>query len=97
MGESLERMGYAVTALAAADLTADRLRRFDAVVLGVRAFNTRNDLAPGLPALFAYAAAGGTVIVQYQTQEYDHNYGPYPFALSGDPEKVVDRSFLPKP
>jgi hypothetical protein len=30
------------------------------------------------------------VIVQYQTQEYDHNYGPYPLTLSGDPEKVVE-------
>ena len=65
--ESLGRMGYAVTPLTPADLTAEKLAHFDAVVLGVRAFNTRDDLAPRLPALFAYAEKGGTVIVQYNT------------------------------
>ena len=35
------------------------------VVIGVRAFNVRNDLAAHLPALFAYVEAGGNVIVQY--------------------------------
>jgi hypothetical protein len=32
------------------------------------------------------------LIVQYNTREYDHNYGPYPISLTGDPEKVVDES-----
>jgi len=61
----LEQMGYEVAELAGADLAAERLRGFDAVVIGVRAFNTRTDLAPRLPALFAYVEAGGTVVEQY--------------------------------
>ena len=48
-----------------ADLTPEQLRGFDAVVIGVRAFNVRTDLAAHLPALFAYVEDGGTVIVQY--------------------------------
>jgi hypothetical protein len=60
-------MGYAVTELTGKDLTAERLAGFDAVVIGIRAFNTRTDLTTGLPALFAYCEAGGTVIVQYNT------------------------------
>ena len=65
--ESLTAMGYHVTTLTGADLTADRLGGFDAVVLGVRAFNVRTDLLPGLSALFAYAESGGTVVEQYNT------------------------------
>jgi hypothetical protein len=64
---SLEQMGYAVTTVSGADLTADRLKAFDAIVIGVRAFNTRTDLAAGLPALFAYVESGGTVVDQYNT------------------------------
>ena len=67
VAESLGQMGYAVTPLTGADLTAARLKAFDAVVIGVRAFNTRTDLAPQLPALFAYVEAGGTVVEQYNT------------------------------
>ncbi|HZZ19131.1 MAG TPA: PIG-L family deacetylase [Opitutaceae bacterium] len=64
---SLEQMGYHVSSLSGADLTAQNLRKFDAVVIGVRAFNTRTDLAANLPGLFAYAENGGTVIEQYNT------------------------------
>ncbi|ATC64005.1 LmbE family protein [Nibricoccus aquaticus] len=67
VADSLTRMGYSVTFLTGADLTIDRLRSFDTVVLGIRAFNTRTDLVPQLPALFDYAKNGGTVIVQYNT------------------------------
>ncbi len=65
---SIERMGYAVTVLASADVTPQRLRDFDAVVLGVRAFNTREDLPGQLPALMDYVENGGTLLVQYNTQ-----------------------------
>ena len=65
VAESLAEMGYEVTLLTGADLTPERLKGLDAVVIGVRAFNVRNDLAPGLPALFAYVEDGGTVVAQY--------------------------------
>jgi LmbE family N-acetylglucosaminyl deacetylase len=67
VAECLEQMGYAVTRLTGADLTAEKLRNFDSVVIGVRAFNTRTDLVPQLPALFAYVEAGGVVVEQYNT------------------------------
>jgi LmbE family N-acetylglucosaminyl deacetylase len=78
---SLEEMGYAVTALTGDDLTADRLKAFDAVVIGVRAFNTRKDLAAGLPALFAYVESGGTVVEQYNTPGGLQTPDLAPFAL----------------
>ena len=64
---SLEQMGYQVTQLTDADLTAENLGKYDAVVIGVRAFNTRTELPAHLPGLFAYVEAGGTVVEQYNT------------------------------
>jgi len=29
-------------------------------------------------------------MVQYNTPEFDHNYGPYPYVMSGDPEEVTN-------
>jgi hypothetical protein len=82
----LEEMGYAVTQITGADLTAEKLKAFDAVVVGVRAFNTRTDLAPRVPALFAYVAAGGTLVEQYNTPGgiQASPLGPYPIKLSRD-------------
>lgn len=94
--EALEAMGYAVTTLSGADLTAGRLRAFDAVVVGVRAFNVRTDLAAGLPALFAYAENGGTLIEQYNTpgELKTTKLAPYALELSRDlpRQRVTDEN-----
>jgi hypothetical protein len=65
VAESLEEMGYEVTRLAGADLSPEKLAGLDAVVIGVRAYNVRDDFAAHLPALFAYVEGGGTVVAQY--------------------------------
>ena len=65
VAEALEEMGYEVTRLSGADLTPEKLAGLDAVVIGVRAYNVRDDLAAHLPALFAYVEGGGTVVAQY--------------------------------
>jgi hypothetical protein len=97
--QSLGEMGYAVTTLTGADLTAEKLKTFDAIVIGVRAFNVRTDLAPQMPALLAYVENGGTVVAQYNTPGglKTPQLGPYSLALSGnlpqnrvtDPKAVV--------
>jgi len=65
VAEGLEEMGYDVTRLAGKDLTLEKLRHLDSVVIGVRAFNVRDDLADHLEALFAFVEGGGTVVAQY--------------------------------
>ena len=93
VAEALTQMGYEVTSLAGADLTTNRLKDFDAVVIGVRAFNVRHDLVPNLPALFAYVEAGGTVVAQYNRpgRELDsEQIAPYRLRLSGD--RVTDET-----
>jgi len=36
------------------------------------------------------------VIVQYQTPEFDHNFGPYPYSMTSDPEEVTDENSVVK-
>lgn len=82
--QALEQLGYTVTTLTGADLTAEKLRGLDAVVIGVRAFNERDDLAPNLPALFAYVEAGGTVVAQYNRPAASlPPLGPYALSIAG--------------
>jgi hypothetical protein len=87
---ALEEMGYEITSLTGADLTPERLSRLDAVVIGIRAFNVRTDLAENLPALFAYVERGGTIIAQYNTLDgLPENWLP-PFQLRLSRDRVTD-------
>jgi len=93
VAENLKQMGYEVTSLTGADLTTNRLADFDAVVIGIRAFNTRTDLVEHLPALFAFVEAGGNVIAQYNRPGNDlktAQLAPYSLRLSGD--RVTDEN-----
>jgi LmbE family N-acetylglucosaminyl deacetylase len=88
--QALEQMGYEVKTLAGADLTPEKLKDLDAVVIGVRAFNVRTDLAGNMPNLFAYVEAGGNVIEQYNRPEglKTNKFAPFNLRLSG--ERVTD-------
>jgi hypothetical protein len=92
VADSLKQMGYTVTTLSDANLTPERLHGLDAVVIGVRAFNVRTNLAAQLPGLFAYVEAGGTVVAQYNRPENSRTLklAPYDLHLSGD--RVTDEN-----
>jgi LmbE family N-acetylglucosaminyl deacetylase len=90
--QSLESMGVSVHLLQSTDITAGDLATYDVIVLGIRAYAARPELVASNGRLLDYVQHGGVVIVQYNTREYDRNYGPYPLTLTGDPEKVVDES-----
>jgi hypothetical protein len=66
---SLRQVGYNVTLLSSEDLSHGDLSRFDAIVTGVRSFNTRADLRANYQRLFKYAEDGGTLVVQYNTPD----------------------------
>jgi hypothetical protein len=92
VADALREMGYDVSLLGDADLTTNRLQNLDAVVIGVRAFNVRTNLAPHLPDLFAYVHSGGTVIVQYNRPDNlkANPLAPYDLHLSND--RVTDET-----
>lgn len=83
--EALQQLGYQVTTLTGADLTPEKLKGLDAVVIGVRAYNERKDLKAALPGLFAYTEAGGTVIAQYNRPNglAADPLGPYALSIQG--------------
>jgi LmbE family N-acetylglucosaminyl deacetylase len=66
---SLRQIGCEVTMLSSEDLTHGDLSRYDAIVTGVRAWNTRADLRANYQRLFDYASNGGTVVVEYSRPE----------------------------
>lgn len=89
---SLEALGLHLSFLSAQDLAAANLNQYDAIVLGVRAYAVRPDLIANNARLLKYVEDGGIMIVQYNTPEFDHNYGPYPYVMTDDPEEVTDEN-----
>ncbi len=84
--DALRQMGYRVTLLSEDDLESADLSGYSAVVLGIRAFNTRPRLRHAVKRLEAYAEKGGTVVVQYDTTGdlVTDELGPWPIKLSRD-------------
>lgn len=86
--EQLKQVGYQVTLLEDADINVENLKRFDAVVLGVRAYNTIDRMKVYQPRLLQYVKEGGTLVVQYNTTRRlkvpMDQIGPYPITLSRD-------------
>jgi LmbE family N-acetylglucosaminyl deacetylase len=89
--QSLQQIGYTVKVLDASDITAETLKRFDAVVLGIRAYNTQDRIAAWQTELLAYVKAGGVVVVQYNTSDLKTKaIGPAPLEISRD--RVTDEN-----
>ncbi|MGZ8538460.1 MAG: PIG-L family deacetylase, partial [Flavisolibacter sp.] len=80
--ESLEQMGYEVTLLTDKELARNNLKQFDAIISGVRAFNTNEWMNKYYDKLMNYVKEGGNYIVQYsQANNIRSKMGPYPFNL----------------
>jgi LmbE family N-acetylglucosaminyl deacetylase len=86
---ALRRLGIAVERIDAATARPEDLEKCDAIVTGIRAYNTVKELARFQPLLLAYVENGGTLVVQYNTNGGDlvigaKQIGPRPFAISRD-------------
>ncbi|SKB30932.1 N-acetylglucosaminyl deacetylase, LmbE family [Salegentibacter holothuriorum] len=90
--ESLEQIGYRVNKLNAATISLASLKKYDAVVLGIRALNTVEALKYKQQILFDYVENGGNLIVQYNTNRglVTENISPLPLELSRD--RVTDET-----
>jgi LmbE family N-acetylglucosaminyl deacetylase len=87
---SLENLGVYVHFLTVNDLASGDLSKYDEILVGVRAYAVREDLRTYNGRLLDYVKNGGVVVVQYQTPEFDHNFGPYPYSMTNNPEEVTD-------
>ena len=85
MPACLEQIGYQVTEIKDADFQHEgKLQGFDAIVVGIRAYNTKEKLRFYNEKLLKYVENGGTMVVQYNTAGRDlklQQFGPYPFKL----------------
>lgn len=90
--QALGNLGQSVRTLAAADVSQGNLSAYDAIILGTRAYAVRPELKAANNRLLEYVKNGGVLIVQYNLQDFDQNYGPYPFSLGADSQKVVDEN-----
>jgi LmbE family N-acetylglucosaminyl deacetylase len=84
--EALEQMGYKVTLLKQNDIVPGNLKQFDAIVTGVRAYNTNEWMNDAYEVLMDYVREGGTMLVQYNTSNQigpiKAKISPYPFNIS---------------
>lgn len=82
----LRQLGFEVTLLSDDDLANTDLKAYDAIVAGVRAYDTRQVLAQAQDRLLAYVQGGGTLIVQYNTERglVTDRLGPYPLTIGRD-------------
>lgn len=85
VAEAIEYMGYKVEILDEESIKNGDLSKYQAIVAGIRAYNTEKWL-PGVKAqLMEYVENGGNYIVQYNTRSRDLlsvDIGPYPFKIS---------------
>ncbi|KXK36494.1 MAG: PIG-L family deacetylase [Saprospiraceae bacterium] len=95
---SLKQIGCQVDLLKPEELQSDKLVGYDALVMGVRAYNTQEALKFKQPVIDEYIKHGGTVVVQYNTNSslITQDIAPYPLTISRDRVTVeeADMRFL---
>lgn len=89
---SLEHLGIKVTFLTPQDIASGDLSKYNVILFGVRTYAARPELATYNNRILDYVKNGGVLIVQYNTLEYDKNYGPYPYVMGNNPEEVTDEA-----
>lgn len=88
----LEQLGYKVHLLADDEIKESFLRKFKTVIVGIRAYNTREILKTAQKDIFKYIENGGNWLVQYQTSHnlLTEDFAPYPLKLSKD--RITDEN-----
>ena len=86
--QAMEGMGITPHMLSNADLVSGDLSAYNVLVVGIRAYSVRPDLAKAQPRLEEFVRNGGTLIVQYQSNTFP---APLPLSMGGRlAERVVD-------
>jgi hypothetical protein len=108
--QAMEQLGVVVEFIEPSTTKLEELRRFDAIVTGIRAYNTTKGMKELHPMLLRYVEEGGTLIVQYNTsprfavsgvedfQIDPATLGPHPFKITRDRVSVEEAppTFLAK-
>ena len=92
VAESIEAVGVIVEKFDSEDITLEKLNSFDAVILGIRAFNVHESLSYKKNVLWKYAHQGGNLLIQYNTSRglKTRTITPYSIELSRD--RITDEN-----
>jgi LmbE family N-acetylglucosaminyl deacetylase len=89
----LEQLGASVYLLNTSDLSAGRLDKYDAIMIGTRAYAVRQDLNTYNQRLLDYAKNGGNLIVLFQTPEFvPDRQAVYSAELPGNSEEISEEN-----
>ena len=92
--DALMQMGYKVEILRETDMNDNRLKQFDAIVTGVRAYNTQLWLNNAYDVLMKYISDGGVLLVQYNTNNsigpVKARISPFPFSIGSS--RITDET-----
>jgi len=98
--DAMRQMGLAVTLLDEKDVASGDLAKYDTIVVGIRASETRPDYVANNQRLFDYVKNGGNMIVQYQRGQFAQaGLAPFPVSMAdtqrtaaGSIARVVDEN-----
>ncbi len=95
--KALRQLGYEVTFLTDDSLASANLSRYETIVTGIRAYNTRDALAIWQKRLMEYVENGGTLLMQYNTAHalVTKDLGPYPMKLGRERVTVEESPVAP--
>ncbi|MBX7169407.1 MAG: PIG-L family deacetylase [Pyrinomonadaceae bacterium] len=83
--QAIQRLGLNLTMLDEKELSTGDLSKFDTIVVGIRASQVRPDYVANNGRLTEFVKNGGTLIVQYQQQEFARlNLPPFPAKMDGN-------------
>jgi len=78
----LQQLGVDVRLVSSAELASGDLAVYDTIVLGIRVYEVNEDVVANNKRLLDYVAAGGTLIVQYNKDEFTRgSFSPYPVQM----------------
>lgn len=82
---ALEQLGVNVKTIDEAELASGDLSVYDTIILGIRVYEVRDDVVANNKRLLDYVNNGGTLIVQYNKQEFvtRGQLAPYPVKMAG--------------
>lgn len=93
----LRQAGIQVDVLTESDFAnPENLAQYETIITGVRVLNAERRMNKWMPILNKYVENGGTLVMQYNTQQdlATTVYGPYPFTISKD--RVTEEDALVK-
>ena len=88
----LQQVGYEVTLLDVSEISSGSLEAFDAVILGIRAYNTLPELKNKQAHLLEYVHQGGNLVVQYNTNQRLVVDDLAPYALEISRDRITDET-----